>query len=590
MTILGISAYFHDSAAALIVDGIVVAAAQEERFTRVKHDNTFPINACRYCIKVAGGYVDGIDCVVFYEKPFLRFERIIETIIDNAPYTCVHFLKAMPLWLKERLNMRSTLKKQLKKSLGIYVREILFVDHHLSHAAMSYYTSPYDNAAIVVTDAVGEWATTSIFVGHANEISLIEQQNFPHSIGMLYSAFTYFLGFKVNSDEYKVMGLAPYGDKDGEETKRFIQVIRTKLVEIHEDGSITLNMKYFTFAHSMKMVSLHKWEKLMCVNCRKSTENINRTHCNLAYAIQSVTEEILIKIAKYAKRRTKSENLCLSGGVALNCAVNGHLREKKIFNNIFIPVSPGDGGSAIGAALAIYYKTAFCKQRINNSNPYLGPEYDNSLVKEILDSKDSHYSFIEDISIYELIADEIAKGKIIGWFQGRMEFGPRALGCRSILADPRDNNMKHKINQSIKFREEFRPFAPIVMEEDCSSYFNDDIASPYMMFTTKVKDELCIQLPANMELNDAIVAKTSRIPAVTHIDKTARVQTVNAKQCPRLYLLLSSFKKLTGCSVLLNTSFNVMGEPIVCSPEDAINTFYNSGIDILVINNYIIYK
>lgn len=570
MTILGISAYYHDSAAALLIDGKIVAAAQEERFTRVKHDNSFPTMACEFCLSEAGVSMADVDQIVFYEKPFLKFERILETHISVAPRSIGQFIQTIPIWLKEKLNMRRLVKREIR-NLGTFNGEILFSEHHLSHAAFAYYTSGFEESAILTIDAVGEWTTTSIMYAKGNELKVIKEQHFPHSIGMLYSAFTYYLGFKVNSDEYKVMGLAPYG-LSGEKVLQYIKLIETNLVNIQDDGSIELNMKYFSFTHKLTMVNEKAWLQLFGIPRRMANDSLTEDHRSLAYAIQNVLESIYMRLANTA--RLYSKNLCISGGTALNCVANGELLKANIFDKIHIPVSPGDAGASIGACLIAYYMDqsqdtdAIVKGKIT---PYLGPEYSNDYIKQQLDAQNIEYEYVDDFTaLCDKTSQLIADGYIISWFQGKMEFGPRALGNRSILADARNPEMKDKINSLIKFRESFRPFAPAVISELCDQYFDLNIDSPYMMFTCGVKGD--------------------KLPAITHVDNSARVQTVKKSENPKFYELLNSFYKLTGCPVLLNTSYNVMGEPIVCSPVDALSTFYNSGLEYCVIGNYIIKK
>ena len=568
MNILGISAYYHDSAAAIIVDGCIIAAAQEERFTRVKHDSSFPIKACKYCLAEAKLTLNDIDKVVFYEKPFIKFERILETHIRVAPKSIKTFLKTMPIWLKTKLNMRKLLKKELSV-LGKYNGMIFFSEHHLSHAAFAYYTSEFLDSIILTIDAVGEWTTTSVIYGKNNKLEIIKEQHFPDSIGMLYSAFTYFLGFKVNSDEYKLMGLAPYGDKLSEQTQKFIKLIEKNIVDISNDGSIILNMDYFAYEHSMVMINEKKWKELFAIDKRRENSAITQSHKNLAFAIQFVLEKIIkllcITLEGYSK------NLCISGGTALNCSANGMLLKQSSFDAIYVPFSPGDAGAAIGAALFVYHSEEGKNERASNKSPYLGPMYTDSEIKREVEKNNLKYEYIHDFPrLCDKTAKLISEGNIIGWFQDRMEFGPRALGNRSILADPRIHNMKDKINRKIKFRESFRPFAPIVLEEYSNDYFDLQIGSPYMMFTCTVKN--------------------NTLPAITHIDQSARVQTVNREMNPKIHMLLNSFYKAYGCPVLLNTSFNVMGEPIVCSPQDALSTFEKSGLDYCVIGNYLIKK
>lgn len=570
MVILGISAYYHDSAAALLVDGQIVAAASEERFSRKKHDNRFPAKAVAFCIQKAGVDYKAIDYIVFYEKPFVKFERILRTHIHHAPKGLRSFIKTLPIWLKERLNMKRTLSKELNELWHCKRNwDVRFVEHHLSHAAFSYFTSGYEKAAVLVVDAVGENATTSIYKGDKGKITLIGQQSFPHSLGLLYSAFTYFLGFTVNSDEYKVMGLAPYGNIEAEQTQHFISVIENMLIDISDDGSLLLNEKYFRFMYGLRMVDDREWEKLFGIGKRDANGEINQSYMNLAAAIQSVTEQILLKLTRHAKNSTSCNQLCLSGGCALNCAAMGKIRESGIFENVYVPFAPGDDGGAIGAAL--YLNSLLDSFSTRALHPYLGAEYSDNDVFAILNKSSLPYNRLSDEILFEKVARSLSKGKIVGWFQGRMEFGPRALGNRSILADPRNSQMKEIVNSKVKFREAFRPFAPIVIKEKATQYFGSS-DSPYMMFTTFVHHDC------------------NAIPAVTHVDNSARVQTVSKTDNIRMYLLLKTFERLTGCPVLMNTSFNIMGEPIVCSPEDAVHTFLNSGIDILVINNYIVEK
>lgn len=571
MVILGIAAYFHDSSAALVVDGEVVAACCEERFTRVKHDKSFPVHAISFCIDKSALCADDVDYVVFYEKPLLKFERILSSHIYHAPKSAKTFLKAMPIWLKERLDMKGTITHELNRLFGCARRwDVRFVPHHISHAAMAYYSSGFNESALLVIDAVGEKATTSLLYGKGKDISIIKQQEFPNSIGLLYSSFTYFLGFMVNADEYKVMGLAPYGQIESKQTKTFIEIIEKQLVDISEDGSIILNQKYFTFMYGDQMVNLKRWEKIFAVEHREEGEAITQTHKNLAAAIQYVTEKIIIKLSLHIKEITLSDHLGIAGGCALNCAAMGKVIESGLFEKVYVPFSPGDEGGAIGCAL--YFSMINGTEHIHSLSPYLGPEFsDIEIEKAIAESGLGYHRYDDFGELYAILAQQLNAQKILGWFQSRMEFGPRALGNRSILADPRDIGMKDRVNSRVKYREAFRPFAPVVMQEDASTYFEEQNSS-YMMFTSKVRKGM------------------TGIPAVTHVDNTARIQTVSADQNKHLYGLLCAFKKITGCPILLNTSFNVMGEPIVCTPHDAVRTFLNAGIDTLVINNYILTK
>lgn len=566
MKILGISAFYHDSAAALVVDGVVVAAIQEERLSRKKHDNSFPIMACKWCLEYSHLSISDIDLIVFYEKPFVKFERILETSIAFAPKSYKSFLKAMPVWLGGKLNMRSLISKTLKNELNCKtIPEIQYIEHHKAHAAFAYYTSVFPETAILVMDAVGEKATTSLMVAKNGEMQTIKEQHFPHSIGMLYSAVTQYLGFKVNSDEYKVMGLAPYGDAASDETVRLIKTIKEELVRINEDGSIRLNTRHFVYPYGLKMIDIPHWERLFGMSARTEDGEISQQHKNLAFAIQTVIEEIATRLAQTIKDETGLNNLCIAGGCAMNCVMNGAISRLELFDNIHVPFAPDDSGCAIGAALAVEGK-----QTLQNANPYTGTTFNDAEIRSVLNEQNSSFENIPDEDeLCELAAKHLADGLIVGWFQGRMEFGARALGNRSILADARNAEMKNRINSSVKFREPFRPFAPVVMKEYASDYFSL-AQSPYMMFTSQVLSE--------------------KIPAVTHIDKSARIQTVSSCQNVLLYKLLEQYHKQTGISVLLNTSFNVMGEPIVCSPEDALRTFNNSGIEILVMGHYIIKK
>lgn len=552
MIILGISAYYHDSAAALLINGEIVSASCEERFTRIKHDKSFPKLAIQYCMSEARINYKDLDYIVFYEKPFIKFERIITTHIQYAPKGFHTFIKSLPIWLKERVNMKRTIEKELNRLFQCKEKwNVRFVEHHMSHAAFAYYNSSHKDAAILVVDAVGEMATTSIMKGMNGNISLIKQQFFPHSLGLLYSSFTYFLGFTVNSDEYKVMGLAPYGDLKDNQTQSFIKIIKKELVNVDDSGSIKINEEYFSFMYGLKMINEKKWERLFGIKKRKTNDKINQSHMNLAMAIQKITEEILLNLAKHAKEITNSNHLCISGGCALNCSAMGKIKASKIFDSISIPFAPGDDGGAIGATLYLY-SLLNCNIRAIVT-PYLGPKYTNDEIINILKNQTLKFTMLSDSELYEKVSKHISEGKIVGWFQDKMEFGPRALGNRSILADPRNAKMKNIINAKVKFRESFRPFAPIVIKEDASRYFSDN-DSPYMMFTAKV------------------VKDCNNIPAVTHLDRTSRVQTVTKEQNEQIYSLLQVFKSKTGCSVLLNTSFNIMGEPIVCSPYDAVKT------------------
>lgn len=568
MIILGISAYYHDSSAALLIGETIVAAAQEERFTRIKHDNDFPANACKYCLDEAGLTIDEIDAIVFYEKPFIKFERILVSSIASFPKSLKMFLKIMPIWLKEKLNMRRLISRELKAVFGNRPKQIKFIEHHLCHAAFAYSSSGYGNADILIVDAVGELATTSIMKADGAKIEVLTEQRFPDSIGFLYSSFTQFLGFKVNSDEYKVMGLAPYGEKNSPQTQKYIKLIKDKIIR-NVNIFPQLNLSYFSFHYGDRMIREKKWEQLFGMPMRQPTDEFEQSHKNLALAIQIVTEDILQGILEYVKANSGSDYLCICGGVALNCAANGAILRKDIYSNIYVPFAPGDCGCSIGAALA--YSILINGKTKYQISPYLGPEYPDDEIEKYLIESDLNYSIYNDEQdLCCRTAQLIADGSIIGWFQGRMELGPRALGNRSILADARNTEMKDMVNSRIKFREAFRPFAPSIMEEYADSYFAGCIKSPYMMFTYPVTAKI--------------------LPATTHIDETSRVQTVSETDNPKYYKLLKTFQALTGCPAILNTSFNVMGEPIVCTPSDAIATFKKSGLDYLVIGNFIVKK
>lgn len=571
MTILGISAYYHDSAAALVIDGKIVAAAEEERFNRIKHYNGFPSLAIQFCLTYAHISLQDVDKIVFYEKPFLKFERILKCHINYAPHSIKTFLSAMPIWLKEKLNMRATIKKELKKTFDSFSAGIEFCQHHLSHAALAYCTSPFSHCAVLVIDAVGENSTSSIVKVDESGYKLLEYQQFPHSVGLLYSAFTYYLGFKVNSDEYKVMGLAPYGNRASSDYNRIKNIIISELLSIEKNGGIKLNERYFSFMYSDRMVKDDTWHNLFGFAKRQPEQSILSYHKDMALAIQDVTEHIIQKMADYARQITGEEYLCIVGGCALNCSAIGKLILSSNPGTIYVPFAPGDDGAAIGCAL---YSSDFQLSSISAfTSPYLGIDYsDKEIIDALEKSKLSYHLIKENILLYSLISEEIANGKIIGWFQGRMEFGPRALGNRSILADARNPEMKDLVNAKIKFRESFRPFAPAVLKEYAEHIFFHAENSPYMSTTFILQDG------------------QTYFPAITHVDNTSRIQTVTKEDNEKFYMLLYTFYSLTGCPMLLNTSFNVMGEPIVCSPSDAISTFLNSGIDILVINNYIIHK
>jgi carbamoyltransferase len=599
--ILGISAFYHDSAAAITIDGHIVAAAQEERFTRQKHTPDFPLNAIRYCLEETGLSIDELDAVVFYDKPLMKFERLLETYYAFVPRGVISFLKAMPVWIKEKIFLKKMLRDGLSEVAEYDAKKLklLFPEHHLSHAASAFYPSPFQESAILTIDGVGEWSTASIAHGKGSDITLLKEMKFPHSVGLLYSAFTYYLGFTVNSGEYKLMGLAPYGNPESPETENFVQLIKDNLIKIFEDGSIWLDQKYFNYATGLRMVNDYKWEKLFGFPRREDENNLEQMHCNLALAIQLVTEEIVIKMAITAKKLTGSENLCMAGGVALNCVANGKLERAGIFKNLFIQPAAGDAGAAPGAALAINYLYFGEPRKVADglddmSGSYLGPSYSE---KEILNMCKSTKAVYQKYSNFAKLSSDVsaklAEGAVVGWFQGRMEFGPRALGNRSILGDARNPEMQKKLNLKIKYREGFRPFAPSVLAEDCTDYFEQETISPYMLLIAPVKEKRRKPLPDgyyNMGLWERLYTERSDIQSVTHLDFSARVQTVHKETNPRYWDLIDAFKQKTGYGLVVNTSFNVRGEPIVCTPFDAFRCFMSTEMDYLVINDFVFSK
>ena len=599
--ILGISCFYHDSAAALVVDGKIIAAAQEERFTRNKHTPDFPVQSIKYCLEETGLTIDELDAIVFYDKPLLKFERLLETYYAFAPKGLISFLKAIPVWLKEKMFLKKQLLDGLKL-VGEYDKKkvkLLFPEHHLSHAASTFFTSPFNESAIVTIDGVGEWCTASIGIGKENNIILEKELNFPHSVGLLYSAFTYYLGFTVNSGEYKLMGLAPYGNPEAEQTKQFVEIIKSKLVDIKEDGSIWLDQDYFNYATGLRMAKDKKWEQLFGFPRREDENDLQQHHCNLALAIQLVTEEIVIKIAKEAKKITGLDNICLAGGVALNCVANGKLIQENIFKNVYVTPASGDAGGALGAALVGYYMY-FNQERTSNENTdtiegsYLGPSYsDKEIESMIRKTKANFIKPIDFLKVAEFTAQKIAEGKVIGWFQDRMEFGPRALGNRSILGDARNPEMQKKLNLKIKYREGFRPFAPSVLAEDAKDFFDLEVDSPYMLVVAPVTESRRKKLPENynnLPLWDRLYTERSDIQSITHLDFSARVQCVHKETNPRYHQLITEFKKITNYGLVINTSFNVRGEPIVCTPYDAYRCFMSTEMDVLVIGSYIFEK
>ncbi|MBZ5707054.1 MAG: carbamoyltransferase [Acidobacteriia bacterium] len=596
--ILGISAYYHDSAAAILIDGQIAAAAQEERFTRKKHDSAFPIHACRYVLQEAGIDYKDLAAVSFYDKPFLKFERLLETYHAFAPGGFRSFLSAMPVWIKEKLFMRQLLGEHLAK-LGDGKVPIYYPEHHLSHAASAFYPSPFTEAAIVTVDGVGEWATTTIGHGRGKEISIVKELQFPHSLGLLYSAFTYYTGFAVNSGEYKLMGLAPYGNPDSQRTADFKKKITKELVDIRKDGSILLNMDYFEYATGLKMVKEEKWEQLFGTPRRKPESEISQVYMDMALAIQQVTEEIVLRLACTARQLTGSKHLVLAGGVALNCVANGKILRAGFFDDLWIQPAAGDAGGAVGAAYAVWHIHDGNERQMNGHSDamqgaYLGPEFSDPEVRRTLRKYGAtahHYEGFQ--SLASDVAGKLADGSVVGWFQGRMEFGPRALGNRSILGDARNPEMQKKLNLKIKYREGFRPFAPSVLEEDIAEYFELDRESPYMLLVAPIREDKKIPLPENYQekpLYERLYFLRSDLPAITHIDYSARIQSVSRETNPRYWELIDEFKKLTGYGVIVNTSFNVRGEPIVCTPEDAYRCFMRTEMDFLVLGNYILDK
>ena len=600
MNILGISAFYHDSAAALLQQGQIIAAAQEERFTRRKHDPGFPLQAIKYCLLEAGLKLQDIDAVAFYDKPFLKFERLLETYYVFAPLGLQSFLRAMPVWLKEKLFLKRLLRKELAKIDPEAAKKVklLFPEHHLSHAASAFFPSGVEEAAILTVDGVGEWATTSLAWGRGKEITVLQELRFPHSVGLLYSAVTYYLGFKVNSGEYKVMGLAPYGNLQAESTQNYIRLIKRTLVQVQEDGSIWLNQKYFSYATGLRMVPDAKWQNLFGFPRRLPEAELEQKHCDMALAIQMVTEEIMLKLAREVKRLTNATTLCLAGGVALNSVANGKLQNSGLFRHIFIQPAAGDAGGALGAALAAHY-LFFNQQRTPNAKTdamhgtYLGPAFPDYLIAETIKKYGAVAEILDPETLTAKTAALLADGNIVGWFQGRMEFGPRALGNRSILADPRNPDMQKKLNLSIKYRESFRPFAPAVLAEDAQQYFVLTAPSPYMLLVQPIKPALRRPLPkksTKLTLTEKLYCQRSALPAITHVDFSARIQTVHPETNPLFWQLLQAFKKLTNYGMLVNTSFNVRGEPMVCTPADAYTCFMRTQMDYLVIGSYMFSK
>lgn len=586
MNILGISAFYHDSAACLIQDGRIIAAAQEERFSRKRHDQEFPVNAIAYCLKTGGIGAADLDFVGFYDKPLLKFERLLKTYLAYAPRGLKSFTMAMPVWIKQKL----WLKDLIRDSLG-YKGPILFTEHHESHAASAFFPSPYQEAAVLTMDGVGEWATASIGLGRGNKLELISELHFPHSLGLLYSAFTYYTGFKVNSGEYKVMGLAPYG------VPRYVDLILEKIVDLKEDGSFKLDLSYFNYCAGLTMTS-ERFHSLFEGPPRKPESKLTQREMDLAASIQAVTEEIMVRMARRARKTSGMKNLCLAGGVALNCVGNGRILREKIFDNVWIQPAAGDAGGALGAAIFIWHHYLDNPRQADGLHDsqrgsLLGPKFSDDELETFLKEKNISYRRVAAQDLSRAAAELLAQGKILGWFQDRMEYGPRALGARSILGDPRDPKMQSKMNLKIKFRESFRPFAPAVLAQHCRDYFDIDSESPYMLLTAPVKPSRRIaESPEQSALFgiDRLNIPRSEIPAVTHVDYSARIQTVRRDDNPIFYSLLADFHKLTGCPVLINTSFNVRGEPIVCRPQEAYACFMRTDMDHLVLGNFIVDK
>jgi carbamoyltransferase len=599
--ILGISAFYHDSAAVLIHDGEILGAVQEERFTRIKHDPSFPGNSVRYLLEHEGIGLADVTAVVFYDKPFLKFERLLETYYAFAPFGLSSFIKAIPVWIKEKLFLKRLLLKELKAVDGTMPQgmKLLFSEHHLSHAASAFFPAPFEDAAILTIDGVGEWATASICHGQGNSVKILRELRFPHSLGLLYSAVTYYLGFKVNSGEYKVMGLAPYGNPLSGRVDRYCELIREKLVQISPDGSLRLNMEYFEFAVGSRMTSNDRWETLFGFPRRTEEAELMPEHCDLALAIQRITEDVVLAMATEARRLTGSRNLCLAGGVALNCVANGKLKKSRIFDEIWIQPAAGDAGGALGAALAGYY-IGYGKERSMGSafdgmkGSFLGPEYfDRDILKTARKHKAVYQRYASCADLCEAAVERLKGENVVGWFQGRMEWGPRALGNRSILADARSPEIQRRLNLKIKKREGFRPFAPSVRMEDAQEYFDTDSPSPYMLLVANVVASRCNPLPDgyhSLSVRDKLYHLRSDIPSVTHIDYSARLQTVHRETNPRYWQLIESFKQETGYGVIVNTSFNVRGEPIVMTPEDAYRCFMNTDMDFLVMGDFIFDK
>ena len=593
-SILGISAFYHDSAAALLIDGKIVSAAQEERFTRKKHDAGYPHNAVEFVLNHSNIKLSEIDHIVFFEKPFLKFERLLETYLAFAPRGFLSFSTSMPIWLREKLFQKRFLFEKLKIHDSNFkdINKIKFSEHHYSHAASAFYPSPFNEAVILTLDGVGEWATTTVAIGKENKIEMKKEIHFPHSIGLLYSAFTYYTGFKVNSGEYKVMGLAPYGQP------KYKDLILKELVDLKEDGSFRLKMKYFNYATGLSMTN-DKFSNLFGQKTRDPNKDLlTQFHMDIAASIQAVTEEIILKLTSSISKENNIKNLCLAGGVALNCVANGKILKNNIFKNIWIQPAAGDAGGSLGAALAFWHKELGKERKPNlelddMQGSYLGPSFSDEEIEIKLNSLGAKYEKFEEEKLLDEISNELSKQKTVGWFQGRMEFGPRALGARSIIADPRSDKMQKELNLKVKFRESFRPFAPSILREDVNKWFDLDVDSPYMLLVANVKKNIQIPMSEkdkNLFGIEKLNVKRSTVPAVTHVDYSSRVQTVHMETNPKYYKLLKKFKEITNCSILVNTSFNIRGEPIVCNVNDAFKCFMGTNLDILVCGNFILKK
>jgi len=590
--ILGISAFYHDSAAALVIDGEIVAAAQEERFTRKKHDPSYPTNAINYCLTEAGLLLEQVDYIAFYDKPFLKFERLLETYVAFAPKGLQSFRMAMPVWLREKLFLKDMLVKEIKKVYKNFdSNKLMFGEHHFSHAASAFYASPFEEAVVLTLDGVGEWATTTVAIGKGHELNIVKEIHFPHSLGLLYSAFTYYTGFRVNSGEYKVMGLAPYGEP------KYKDLILDKLIDLKEDGSFRLDQSYFNYATGLTMVN-QKFADLFGEPIRKpDIDKLTQFHMDIAASIQAVTEKVILTMTRSLAKEYNILNLCMAGGVALNCVANGKILRDKAFKNIWIQPASGDAGGALGGALSVWHKELNNPRLVNPNDAmqgsYLGPAYEQGSIENELLTCGARFNSVTESEMIEQTAQALADGKAIGWFQGRMEFGPRSLGGRSILGDPRSEQMQKTLNLKVKYRESFRPFAPSVLREDITKWFELDYDSPYMLLVDDVRKDKRIEMTKEEESLfgiDKLNIKRSSIPAVTHVDYSARIQTVHKETNPKYHALITKFKEKTGCSVVVNTSFNVRGEPIVCTPEDAFRCFMGTELDLLVVGNCVLRK